>query len=126
MTSKGSILVVDDDLHVRKVLRRFLEKMGFEVILAENGREALELFRAKRPALVLLDIVMPGMSGTEVLREMMKADPGARVLMLTAIQDEAIGKRCLLDGARDYLCKPFELEDLKLSLTVNAFLSGGD
>jgi len=121
MNSK-TILVVDDDGQVRRVLLRFLERRGYRVITADGGERALELFSAEKPDLVLLDIIMPGLGGRETLRAIMALDPAARVLMLTAVQDDEIGKECLTAGARDYICKPFDLDQLESSVTVNAFL----
>jgi two-component system alkaline phosphatase synthesis response regulator PhoP len=103
------ILVVDDDREIVRLLRAYLEKDGYRVLAAEDGARALQLVRAERPDLVLLDLMMPGRDGWEVTR-IMRADPGLAqtpVIMLTARvedQDKIVG---LEIGADDYVVKPF-------------------
>jgi DNA-binding response OmpR family regulator len=103
------ILVVDDDPHSRDILRTYLEARGYAVVTARDGREALSLVDRIRPALVLLDVMMPGIDGWEVARRMREhPDFGAaRILMLTARTDR------LTDGpADDLVHKPVLLEEL--------------
>ena len=107
------ILVVDDERAVRDSLRRALELQGYEVELASDGAEALERLAANgQPDAVVLDILMPGIDGLEVCRQIRRRGYGIPVLMLTA--RDAVGDRVegLDAGADDYVVKPFALEEL--------------
>jgi class 3 adenylate cyclase len=106
----GVILVVDDNAANREMLGRRLEREGHRVQLAESGREALEVLRARRVDLVLLDVMMPQVDGYEVLRQL-KADEALRdipVLMISALDEIESVVRCIELGAEDYLPKPFD------------------
>jgi CheY-like chemotaxis protein len=113
--ANASILVVDDEEPNRDILSRRLIKEGYSVTTADNGKEALDMLRLERYDLVLLDIMMPGVDGYEVLKRI-RAEPvlhDTPVIMVTALSDEASIKRCLALGATDYIGKPFELTFLK-------------
>jgi DNA-binding NarL/FixJ family response regulator len=105
----GDVLVVDDDAGCRELMSELLESVGYRTIVAENGEEALARARRDRPALVVLDVHLPGLSGYEVCRQL-KDEFGKR-LMVALVS----GKRCepldcvagLLIGADDYITKPF-------------------
>ncbi len=106
----GCLLVVDDNEPNRDMLARRLERLGHKVARAESGREALRRIKSDSYDLVLLDIVMPEMSGYEVL-EQLKADPVLRslpVIVLSASDESASVARCIQMGAEDYLRKPFD------------------
>jgi two-component system response regulator MprA len=107
------ILVVDDERAVRESLRRALELEGYEIELAEDGRQALDLLaREDQPDAVVLDVLMPGVDGLEVCRTLRSQGSRLPVLMLTArtqVEDRVEG---LDAGADDYLTKPFALEEL--------------
>lgn len=106
---KGRILVVDDNEHNRDLLARHLRRQQHDVVMAEDGREALGLLAAQAFDLILLDIMMPELNGYEVL-EQLKADPRLRyipVIMISAIDDLESVVRCIELGAEDYLPKPF-------------------
>lgn len=124
---KGRILVVDDEAPNREILSRRLERDGHTVASAREGKEALELARGGGLDLVLLDILMPGMSGYDVLLEL-KSDPSTReipVMMVSALDDLTSVVRCLEAGAADYLTKPFEPAVLRARLRAcldNKFL----
>src|SRR4051812_16847650 len=103
------ILLVDDALFMRRMLRGILEEAGYEIAgEAENGEQALELVRELRPELVTLDIVMPGLSGLDVLDRLMACEPQPRVVMCSAMGQEALVERALSAGARDFILKPFQ------------------
>lgn len=105
-------MVVDDEQAVRDSLRRSLGFNGYEVSQASDGAEALELIRAERPELVILDVMMPKIDGLEVCRQLRSTGYERPVLMLTArdgVSDRVAG---LDAGADDYLPKPFALEEL--------------
>ncbi|MDD2708170.1 MAG: adenylate/guanylate cyclase domain-containing protein [Verrucomicrobiae bacterium] len=106
---RGHILIVDDSAPNRELLQRRLERQGHQTTSAENGEQALALLKKHAFDLVLLDILMPGKDGFQVLQEI-KADPGHRhlpIIMLSALDDIDQVARCLAMGAEDYLHKPF-------------------
>ncbi|HIK33514.1 MAG TPA: response regulator [Oscillatoriales cyanobacterium M59_W2019_021] len=106
---RACVLVVDDNEANRDLLRRRLKKQGYSVTVAENGYRALELIESEPVDLVLLDIMMPGMNGYQVL-EQIKANPDLRhipVLVISALDDLDSVVKCIELGAEDYLSKPF-------------------
>ncbi len=106
-----TILVVDDESTLRETLVDALEVEGFRVVAAANGREALLQFRAERPDLVLLDLMLPELSGIEVCR-IIRAESGVPIVMLTA-KDSELDKVVGLElGADDYVTKPFSVREL--------------
>ena len=110
----GTILVVDDDPNSLDIVRTYLEARGYAVVTATDGKEALAKLDEVQPALVLLDVMMPGMDGWEVAR-VVKNHPGfrdTRVIMLTARSDFAYKQEGLRAGADDYIVKPIRLDDL--------------
>ena len=111
MSEKQRILLVDDDPNISHLVRLDLEKEGFAVTESARGDEALEAFKREAPALVLLDVMLPGMDGLQVLKEIRKTSK-APVIMLTA-RDETFDKVLGLElGADDYVTKPFETKEL--------------
>ena len=111
MSEKQRILLVDDDPNISHLVRLYLEKEGFDVTESARGDEALEAFKREAPALVLLDVMLPGMDGLQVLKEIRKTSK-APVIMLTA-RDETFDKVLGLElGADDYVTKPFETKEL--------------
>ncbi|MBQ4051615.1 MAG: response regulator transcription factor [Oscillospiraceae bacterium] len=107
----GKILVVDDDKNICELLRLYLEKEGYSVILAHDGEEALLKFEALHPELVLLDIMLPGLDGWQVCREIRKKSQ-APIIMLTA-KGETFDKVLGLElGADDYVVKPFDTKEI--------------
>jgi CheY-like chemotaxis protein len=110
----ATILVVDDDAAVREFVGDILDLEGYQVRLAEDGFEALAQIRENRPDCVLLDVMMPGMSGYEVLEAIRKADGGPQlpVIVLTAAADDAHSWQAWSGGVDYFLAKPFEAEQL--------------
>jgi CheY-like chemotaxis protein len=109
---KYSLLVVEDDEYGRDILSRQLEKQGYSVAVAENGRQALEMLKIERYDLMLLDIQMPEMDGFHVL-ENIKTDRDTKhipVIMLTGITDQDSVLKAINLGAEDYLVKPFSIQ----------------
>ena len=105
------ILLVDDDPNIRQLLNLYLEKEGFEVTMASRGDEALKMFKTSPPNLMLLDIMLPGMDGWQVCREVRKIS-NIPIIMLTA-KDETFDKVLGLElGADDYVAKPFDMKEL--------------
>ncbi|MDD6882292.1 MAG: response regulator transcription factor [Eubacteriales bacterium] len=108
---KTKILLVDDDPNIRQLVNLYLEKEGFEVMMADKGDEALKIFKATPPNLILLDVMLPGMDGWQVCREVRKIS-NIPIIMLTA-KDETFDKVLGLElGADDYVVKPFDMKEL--------------
>ncbi|SDF27448.1 DNA-binding response regulator, OmpR family, contains REC and winged-helix (wHTH) domain [Thermus arciformis] len=109
----GKILLVEDDPQVGELVKRFLEKEGLGVDWVRSGREALDrVWEGGRPDLVVLDRGLPDREGLEVLKELRGLDPLLPVLLLTGRADEDSRVEGLLEGADDYLGKPFSLKEL--------------
>ncbi|MBU4194758.1 MAG: response regulator [Actinomycetia bacterium] len=104
-----TVLIVDDALFMRMMIKDILSKDGFEVIgEAENGVEAVKKYAELRPNVVTMDIVMPEMDGIEAVRNIMKIDPWARVLMCSAMGQQPLVVEALEAGAKDFIIKPFQ------------------
>ncbi len=114
MSDNPKILVVDDDEHILRSLSQYLELEDFHVFSASSGPEALELFHKEKPDLLVLDVMMPGMDGFQVL-ETLRSDPETAqvpVLMLTARDQHNDILKGYQMGATSYLVKPFNLDEL--------------
>jgi two-component system OmpR family response regulator len=109
--SSVKVLVVDDELSIRTLVRRYLEREGYQVEIAENGEMAMRLFDAIQPNLVILDLMLPDINGYELCQRM-QARNNVYVLMLTARGDESDKVQGFALGADDYLTKPFSLKEL--------------
>jgi len=119
----GNILIVDDSGFARRTLRQMLESAGHSVQEAANGNDALERYFLKRPDLVLLDIVMEGMSGLEVLPRIKEMDPDARVVVASADVQTSTRAEAQAAGAIGFINKPFVRE--QVLATVSNVLAGG-
>ena len=108
------VLIVDDNSSTREVLHVILNDLGHEVAgEAEDGKSALKAFMELRPDAVLLDIIMPGISGIVVLEEMRRISPSTPVIMLTAVDQDDVTSDVTGKGAAGIIFKPFSREDLK-------------
>ncbi len=108
------VLFVDDDVHIGRLIQDLLEHHGFQVTVAKTGKTCLEMARVHPPNLVLLDIMMPGMDGFEVCREL-RRDAGLHhvpVVMLTAMEDPKLNERAFAAGAEVCMTKPFRPDRL--------------
>lgn len=115
---KGHILIVEDEEKIARVLQLELEYEGYNVTIKYNGTEGLNAAAEGRYSLVLLDVMLPGLSGLEVLRRLRKTDQQTPVILLTA-RDSIPDKVTGLDiGANDYVTKPFEIEELLARIRV--------
>ncbi len=114
MQAKPLILAVDDERDVTTLLQRALGQASYEVIIANNGSQALDLVAQRKPDLVLLDVKMPGKSGIEVLQELRTNYPDTAVIMVTVVTDINLAIKALTDGAYGYLNKPFNINELIL------------
>ena len=123
----ATLLVVDDNIDNADLLRDYLTSRGYHVVVAHSGDEALAEFEQTRPALVLLDVMMPGRSGWDVCR-LMKQHPehgkSVRVIMVTALRDWNDKQSALQQGADDYLTKPIDFKDLNARVERNLALLG--
>ena len=108
---KNSILVIDDDRNILAIIEMYLRKAGYEVTCVERGDEALQAFRRAQPALVVLDVMLPGMDGWEVL-DKLRQESDVPVIMLTAKGDTLDRIQGLDLGADDYIVKPFDAKEL--------------
>ena len=104
-----TVLICDDAIFMRTVLGDILREAGFDVVgEAETGREAVEKYRELHPDLVTMDIVMPDMGGIEAVREIIKEDPQARIVMCSAMGQQSLVVEAIQAGARDFIVKPFQ------------------
>jgi two-component system chemotaxis response regulator CheY len=108
---KHTVLLVDDSIMIRTILKGLLVQEGWEVVgEAENGREALDLYRSLKPDLVILDITMPEMDGLTALVELLTIDKDAKVVMCSAVGDKGTVFQAIRSGAKDFIIKPFDNE----------------
>ena len=109
----AKMLIVDDASFMRSSLKYIVENGGHTVIgMAKDGQEALELYRKFRPDVVTLDILMTGMDGFSALKAIMKEDPKAKVIMVTAVGNEDRQEEARKIGASGYIRKPFKQTDI--------------
>jgi two-component system chemotaxis response regulator CheY len=103
------VLVCDDAIFMRTMISDILTQAGYQVIgEAETGAQAVTRYRELKPDLVTMDIVMPDMSGIEAVREICREDPSARVLMCSAMGQQALVVEAIQAGAKDFVVKPFQ------------------
>lgn len=103
------ILIVDDAAFMRMMIRDILTKNGFEVVgEAQDGAQAIEKFKEVRPDLITMDITMPEMDGIAALKEIKKIDPSAKVIMCSAMGQQAMVIDAIQAGAKDFIVKPFQ------------------
>ncbi|MBU9724284.1 MULTISPECIES: response regulator [Bacillaceae] len=103
------LLITDDAAFMRMTLKRIVTDAGFEVVgEAANGQEAVDLYREHKPDLVTMDITMPTMDGIEALKEIKKLNPHAKVLMCSAMGQQAKVVEAIQNGALDFIVKPFD------------------
>lgn len=111
--SKEDLLVVDDQMGVRRLISEALLEIGYVADQASGGREALEKLKEKEYRLILLDVKMPGMSGVETLHEIRKISADVPVVLMTAYEELDIMEESERLGVKHYLCKPFDLNELR-------------
>jgi two-component system chemotaxis response regulator CheY len=107
--SSSTVLVCDDAVFMRTMVSDILSQAGFTVVgEAENGKQAVEKYQQLKPDLVTMDIIMPEMGGIEAVRKITQMDPGARILMCSAMGQQSLVQEALQAGARDFVVKPFQ------------------
>lgn len=109
--TKNGILVVDDAAFMRMMVKDILSKNGFEVAgEAENGMDAVEKFKELDPDLIIMDITMPEMDGIQAVKEIMKVNNQAKIIMCSAMGQQAMVIEAIQAGAKDFVVKPFQAE----------------
>jgi len=111
-----TLLIVDDEAVIRQLLSRKLSREGYRCEEADNAEQALDMLAANSTSLVILDIKMPGKSGIELLPEIKSEHPDIAVIMATAVTEMSVAIQCLKQGADDYICKPFNLDEVALGV----------
>ncbi|HJE50374.1 MAG TPA: response regulator transcription factor [Tessaracoccus flavescens] len=124
-TGKAKILVVDDDAALSEMLQIVLRQEGFDTVHCPSGDSALDEFRAERPDLVLLDLMLPGRDGVSVCRDI-RFESGVPIIMLTAKSDTADVVAGLEAGADDYVPKPFKAKELLARIRTRLRRTGAD
>jgi len=121
-----SILVVDDEEGIRRVLREFFKRKGYNVFEAESGQKALELARSEKISMVLLDIRMPGMDGIETLKSLLEINPKLGIVMTAAEENEDLVKKAIELGAYSYVLKPCDFMYLELVVMSKLAIAESD
>jgi two-component system, chemotaxis family, chemotaxis protein CheY len=104
-----TVLVCDDAIFMRTMITDILSQAGYDIIgEAESGAQAVQRYRDLKPDLVTMDIVMPDMGGIEAVREIVKHDPDAKILMCSAMGQQALVVEAIQAGAKDFVVKPFQ------------------
>ena len=120
--AKKKILIIDDEENIGKMIKLNLEDdPDYEGILAMRGEAGVECVKKDKPALVLCDIMMPGMNGLETLKRIKEIAPELPVAMVTAVWDPDEARKCFEAGAYEYVTKPVDFEYLKRALFVKLF-----
>jgi putative two-component system response regulator len=112
----GNILIADDEEMIRELINITLTKEGFTCFQASSAEEGLEISQRHQLDMALLDIMMPGRSGIDLLQDLKKGDPDTTVLMITAMNDMDTALSCIHYGAEDYITKPFNLDRVLLTV----------
>ncbi len=101
-------MIVDDLVFIKLLLKDLIEKAGFRVVgEASDGEEAIDMYQVKKPDLVLLDITMPKMDGITALKKILALDPGAKIIMCSALGQQRLIVQAIQLGAKDFIVKPF-------------------
>ena len=107
------LLVVDDEMDICDFVKNFFKERNFNVFVAHNGKEAVELVKTEKPGIVLLDMMMPIMDGLEALKLIKEIDDKINVIMVTAVEDTEMYEEAKRHGAMEYITKPLMLEQLE-------------
>ena len=109
----AKVLIVDDAAFMRISIKNMLTKNGYEVVgEAENGAIGVEMYKELQPDIVTMDITMPEMSGLDALKEITKIDPASKVVMVSAMGQEAMVREAIVSGAKGFIVKPFKEEGI--------------
>ncbi len=114
----AKIMIVDDAAFMRMMIKNTLTKNGYsDFVEAQDGAEAVEKYSAEKPDLVFMDITMPNMDGLQALKKIKEGDPGAKVVMCTAMGQESMVVDAIKSGAKDFIVKPFNAERIAQTVT---------
>ncbi|MCL0051974.1 response regulator [Peptococcaceae bacterium] len=103
------ILIVDDAVFMRMMIKNIVAKAGYEVVgEAENGAQAVEMYKELKPDLVIIDIIMPEMGGIQAVKAIKEIDPNANIIMCSAMGQQAMVMEAIQAGAKDFIVKPFQ------------------
>jgi two-component system chemotaxis response regulator CheY len=117
MSDKNRVMIVDDSKMIIKLIQGFLETYNIEIVgTASDGKAAIDIFKKTNPDIVTLDITMPELDGLTVLEEILKINASAKVVVISALTDNATALKALRIGAKDFIPKPFKEENLKVVL----------
>lgn len=105
-----TILIADDAMFMRNILKTILVKEGYQIVEAGNGKQAVEKYKEIKPDMVTLDITMPEMDGLAALKEIKTFDPNAKVIMCSAMGQQAMVMEAVQFGAKDFIVKPFQAD----------------
>lgn len=114
--TKLRVLLIDDDDGIRELMRKIIEKEGFDAIVAMDGKDGLEIFKKEKPEIIITDLKMPKVDGMEVLHTVKKIAPDTEVIIVTGYGDYDTVITALREGAIDYLKKPIDFKELSISL----------
>ncbi len=112
----AKILIADDAAFMRMRSASLLKELGHEVLEAEDGAQAVEMFKEHSPDAVLLDITMPVMDGLEALKQIISIDPAAKIAMVTAMGQQQVIMEAIKAGAKDFVVKPFDATRIEEAL----------
>ena len=113
----AKVLIVDDAAFMRISIKNMLTKNGYEVVgEAENGTVGVEMYKSLSPDIVTMDITMPEMDGLQALKEIVKLDPKAKVVMVSAMGQEAMVRDAIVSGAKGFIVKPFKEDGIIAAL----------
>ena len=113
----GKILIVDDAKLMRDIIQHVLTEIGqFEIIIAHNGKDAVQLYKKHNPDLVTMDITMEEKNGVDAAKEILEFDPEAKIIMVTSLGQEKLLQECVKAGVSDYIVKPFSKERITSSV----------
>jgi len=108
----AKILTVDDAIYMRAMLKKILDSQGYEILEAGDGQAGVAAYQAEKPDLVLMDITMPGMDGITATKQIVEGDPAAKVVICSALGQQAMVLEAVKAGASEYVVKPFEPEQV--------------
>lgn len=115
------VLLVDDAMSMRVRCRKLLENNGFEVVEADNGAKAILKYKLHRPDVVLMDITMPLMDGLESIKRVLRFDPSAKIIVVSAMGTQSYVMEAIMEGAKTFLVKPFDKD--KILTTIKQVLT---
>ena len=115
----AKVMTVEDSGLIRSIIKKSLVEEGHEVIEVASGKDAILKHETEKPDIVLMDINLPGISGLEATREIIRFDPQAKIIMCTILESDDYKKEAMEIGAKDYLVKPFSKDEIVEAVTRN-------